>query len=46
VKTEFRRTFAKDLENVRDKQPRQRVKEVIETVERIDSLQGMGVSRN
>lgn len=41
MKTEFRRSFAKDLENVRDKQLRQRVKEVIETVEQIDSLQGM-----
>ena len=38
MKIEFRESFAKDLKAVKDRGLLQRVKEIIETVERADSL--------
>ena len=41
MKIEFKRSFVKDLERVRDKALRERVKETIEQVERAQALQEM-----
>ena len=41
MKIEFRRSFVKDLERVRDKALRERVKEMLEQVERAQALQEM-----
>jgi mRNA interferase RelE/StbE len=41
LKIEFKRSFVKDLERVRDKALRERVKETIEQVERAQALQEM-----
>ena len=41
MKIEFRKSFVKDLERVRAKALKERVKRVIESVERVQSLQGV-----
>ncbi len=41
MKVEFRDSFAKDLKNVKDKGLLKRVKEIIEAVEKSDSLSEM-----
>jgi len=41
LKIEFKRSFVKDLERVRDKVLRERVRETIEQVERAQALQEM-----
>jgi mRNA interferase RelE/StbE len=41
VKTAFRESFARDLKAIRDKKLRQRVKEVIEAIEKADSLSAL-----
>jgi mRNA interferase RelE/StbE len=41
VKVEFRESFAKDLKGVKDKSLLKRAKEVIEAVEKADSLAGI-----
>jgi mRNA interferase RelE/StbE len=38
VKVEFRESFVKDLKGLKDRALLQRVKEIIETIERADSL--------
>ena len=42
MKTEFKRSFVKDLERVRDKSLKRRVREAIELIERAESFQEMG----
>lgn len=42
MKAEFRRSFIKDLERVRDPSLKQRVRETIELIERAESPQEMG----
>ena len=42
MKTEFKRSFVKDLERVRDKSLKRRVRETIELIERVESFQEMG----
>lgn len=41
MKVEFKRSFVRDLERVKDKGLKERVKEVIERVEEAQTLQGM-----
>jgi mRNA interferase RelE/StbE len=42
LKTEFRGSFAKDLRRTRDQTLKRRVREIIELVERADTLQEIG----
>lgn len=39
MKVQFRQTFAKDLEHIRDKRLLERIKEVVQSVERAESLE-------
>lgn len=42
MKAEFKRSFVKDLERVRDQSLKRRVRETIELIERAENLQEMG----
>ena len=39
MKVQFRQTFAKDLEHIRDRRLLERIKEVVQSVERAESLE-------
>lgn len=46
MKVQFRQTFAKDLEHIRDKRLLERIKEVVQFVERAESLEEFLISRS